>query len=114
LSIILDYIQEHGVHTKASNLRLALKSFEAGLVADPRGAIGAITSLKPTKVTFFTEMFYNSENNISKLISKRSIVIFEMPHCLQYKAILSTTVLSQQCCEVLHLQKRSRYAQDRI
>jgi len=30
-----------------------------------RGAIGAIASLlKPTKVTFFTMIFYNSENSI--------------------------------------------------
>jgi len=25
-----NYIQEHGIHTKGSNLRLVLKSFEAG------------------------------------------------------------------------------------
>jgi len=26
----LDYIEQHGIHTKASNLRLVLKCFETG------------------------------------------------------------------------------------
>jgi len=45
--------------------------------ADPTGAIGAIAPLKPTKVALFIIIFYNPENNI-----------------------LSSIVVSQQCCEV--------------
>ena len=64
-----------------------------------RGAIGAIDPLKPTKVTPFTVILYNSENNISKTIPDKSFVTFELSHCLQ-QAILSSIVLSQQCYEV--------------
>jgi len=32
--------------------------------ADPGGMIVAIAPLKPKTVTFFTTIFYNSENNI--------------------------------------------------
>jgi len=46
-------------------------------------AIGAIVSLKPTKAALFMVTWYNSENSIRDL-----------------KTILSSIVLSQQCCEV--------------
>jgi len=64
-----------------------------------RGAIGAIDPLKPTKVTPFTVILYNSENNISKTLPNKSFVTFELFHCLQ-QAVLSSIVLSQQCYEV--------------
>jgi len=41
-----------------------VQSFLSIPVADPGRAIGAISSLKPTKVTLFTMILYNSENNI--------------------------------------------------
>jgi len=48
-----------------------------------RGAIGAIDPLEPTKLTPFTMILYNSENNISKTIPNKSFVTFELSHCLQ-------------------------------
>jgi len=45
--------------------------------------LGRLPPLKPTKVTSFTMILYNSENNIRKI-----------------KAFLPSIVLSQQCCEV--------------
>jgi len=45
--------------------------------------IGAIAPLKPTKITLFTMILYNSENSIH-----------------EFEAILPSTILSQQCCDV--------------
>jgi len=57
--------------------------------------------LKPSKVTLFTIILYNSENNISKPIPNKSFVMFEMFYWSRYKVILSSIV--QQCCEVTSL-----------
>jgi len=56
-------------------------SFAQGRIQ--REAIGAIASLKPTKVTFFTMILYNSESTIRDI-----------------KSIWTPIVLSQQCCEI--------------
>ena len=68
------------------------------VVADPGVTIGAIAPLKPTKVSLFTMMLYNSENNVSKPIPNKSFVMFKLSHCSRYKAILSFIVASQQFC----------------
>jgi len=49
-----------------------------------RGQMGRSRPLKPKKETLFTMILYNSENSIRD------------------KAILSSIVFSQQCCEVLY------------
>jgi len=49
--------------------------------------------LKPTKVTLFTMILYNSENSIRE--------VFELCHCSRYKAILSSIVLSQRYSSIL-------------
>jgi len=64
------------------------------------GAFRAITPLKPTKITSFTMILYNSESDISKPFPNKTFVMFEMSQCSQYKAILLSVVLSQQCCEI--------------
>jgi len=63
---------------------------------------GAIrqSSPKPTKVTLFTMILYNSENNTSKPTPNKSFVMFQLSHCSRYKAILSSIILLQQCYEV--------------
>ena len=48
------------------------------------GQLGqSLPPLKPLKVTLFTMILYNSENSIEP-----------------YEAILSSIVLSQQCCDI--------------
>ena len=70
-----------------------------------RSRSGRLPPLKPTKVILFTMILYNSENNTSKPIPNKSLVMFELSHCSGYDAILSSIALSQQCCEVyfIHL-----------
>jgi len=61
--------------------------------ADPGGTIRAIASLKPTKVTLFAKILFNSENNISDI----------KPVCRPlfcHSSVVKYTSLSQQ---------RSRY-----
>ena len=53
--------------------------------------------LKPTKVTLFTLFLYISENNISKPIPNKSLVMFEQSYCSRFQ---SSIVLPQRCCEV--------------
>ena len=43
-----------------------------------QGAIAHSPPLKPTKVTLFTMVLYNSEINISKTIPSQSLVMFEL------------------------------------
>ena len=45
-------------------------------------------------------VLYKSENSISKPITNKSFVMFQMSQCPRYKAIISSIVLSQQFCEV--------------
>jgi len=58
---------------------------------------------KPTKVTLFAMILYNSGNNLSKTIPNKSYVMFEFSHCSRYKANLSSIVLSQQFCEAFFI-----------
>jgi len=60
----------------------------------------AITPIKSTKIILFTMILYNSENNVSKPIPDKSLVVFELSQCSIFKIILSSIFLSQQCCEV--------------
>ena len=80
---------------------------------DPVGR-AIVPPLKPTKVTLFAISWCNSENNISKPIPNTSLVKFEFPHCSRYKTILSTIVLSQQCCEVYFISLNSSGADTRL
>jgi len=61
--------------------------------------LSGYNGLEPTKVTSFTMILYNSGNNIPKLIANKFLVMFELPHCSRFEAILSS-ILSQQRCEV--------------
>jgi len=52
-------------------------------------------------------ILYNSENSISNQFRVNLFDMFEMSHCSQYKAILSSMVLLQQCCEVYFISYSS-------
>jgi len=45
------------------------------------GRLGRSLSVKPTKVTSFTMILYNAENNILKPIPNKFFVTFELLHC---------------------------------
>jgi len=47
------------------NKRWSNHCYSLGPEADPGEVIGAITPLKPTKVTFFTMILYNSERHLT-------------------------------------------------
>ena len=71
---------------------------------------GRSPTLKSKEVTLFTMVLYNSENNISKPILNKTLVMFELSYCSRYKAILSSIVLSQQCSEVYVISSYSSEA----
>jgi len=72
------------------------------------GAIGRSAPLKPTKVTFFTMIFYNSENSIGDirpvcrpLFRHSSVLILQFgKQHWRYNTSLPSIVSSQQCFEV--------------
>jgi len=61
------------------------------------GFRGWSPTLKSKKVTLFTMVLYNSENNASTTIPNKTFVMFELSYCSRYMAILSYIVLSAQC-----------------
>jgi len=75
--------------------------------ADPAEPIGTIVPPKTYESNYIHHDFENLENNTSKLIPNKSLVTFERSHRSRWKvdwprcrAIPSSIVLSQQCCEV--------------
>jgi len=54
---------------------------------------GLSPTLKSKEVTLFTTVLYNLENNISKPIPNKTLVMFELSYCSRYNAILSSIVL---------------------
>jgi len=87
----------------ADVLRLQIRCHQSRIQGG--GRLERSYRLKPTKVTLFTILFYNSENNISKPIPNKCFVMFAMSHCSRYKAIMSSIALSQQCCEVYFISQ---------
>ena len=68
---------------------------------------GRSPTLKSKKVTLFTMILYNSEDNISKPIPNKTFVMFELSYFSRYKVILSSIVFSQQCSEVYFISSYS-------
>jgi len=75
---------------------------------------GRSPTLKSRKVTLFTMVLYNSENNISKPIPNKTFVMFELFYCSRYKAVLSSIVLSQQCSEAYIISSYSSEADKKL
>jgi len=64
-------------------------SFKSG--ADPgTGRLGRSPSLKPTKITLFTMILHNSENNISKPNPSKSLVMFQFPTVRDLRTLCRT------------------------
>ena len=70
---------------------------------------GRSPTLKPKKVTLFTMVLCNLENNTSKPTPNK-ISSCSNCHCSRYMAILSSVVLSQQCSEVYTISSCSSEA----
>jgi len=65
-----------------------------------KGAIGETDPPKTYESNFIHHDLVQFGNNISDPIPNKPLVTLELSHCSQYKAVLSFTVLSQQCFEV--------------